>query len=153
MEHPSTIYKLEAVSEEPGTAIDDAYDAVPRDGPAVFIIDTEALDRDDELRGAWLDPSCSPEALICQIEELTGRRSHDGGWAVIDQVGLGPIMIDEQPSVLALTAFAQSTAEPGMAWGAEEAPTGDVAPEVVETVDLDTTLTLMSGTSTNGAPS
>ena len=30
------------------------WDAVPRDGPAVFVVDIEVLDRDGRIEGRWI---------------------------------------------------------------------------------------------------
>jgi hypothetical protein len=70
----------------------EAWDAVPRDGPAVFVVDTDALDRHQCLRGRWLDLAASPEIIDTALGELLGRPVEEAGWAIVDQIGLGPRM-------------------------------------------------------------
>ncbi len=72
-----------------------AWEAAPRDGPGIFVVDTRVLDRDGEVRGRWLDPNVEPEVLYHQLQTLLGREPVEGTWAVIDQVGLGPLMLPE----------------------------------------------------------
>src|SRR5262245_37684230 len=78
-----------------GLVLSRSYDAVPRDGPAVFVANTDVLDEDGTADGAWLDASSPPDVLKAGIEFVTGQAAGLGGWAVIDQVGLGPIAVDE----------------------------------------------------------
>jgi hypothetical protein len=83
----------------------DAYDAVPRDGPAVFVMDTASPAHEGPPRGRWLDPTQPADVLHRQIGEVVGDSSN--GWAIIDQVGLGPIMVPEQLSLSALSRLAR----------------------------------------------
>ena len=65
----------------------DGYDAVPRDGPAVFVADTAKLDR-GELHGRWIGLDRSAADIATHISAVTNRSPIDGGWAVIDQTRL-----------------------------------------------------------------
>ena len=76
----------------------EAWEASPRDGPAVFVIDTAALDGERRLRGRWLDLRRDPSVIRDQLAELLGRDAPAGAFAVIDQVGLGPRMAPETVS-------------------------------------------------------
>lgn len=76
------------------------WNAVPRDGPAVFVVDVEVADREGRVQGRWIDPTGTREEIERQLGELLGRASDEGTWAVVDQVGLGPLMV---PEVLAAT--------------------------------------------------
>lgn len=76
-----------------------AWEAAPRDGPGIFVIDTLAFDQGGELRGRWVDPTGAPETLRAQVRELLGREPVAGSWAIIDQVGLGPVMAPETLAV------------------------------------------------------
>ncbi len=71
-----------------------AWEAAPRDGPGIFVVDAAAFD-DGRIQGRWLDPDAEPEVLYEQVRELLGREPVEGAWAVIDQVGLGPLMVPE----------------------------------------------------------
>ncbi|HVE45142.1 MAG TPA: hypothetical protein VNA57_00140 [Acidimicrobiales bacterium] len=62
--------------------------------PAVFVIDTEAFDR-GALHGRWINPNDDPLHLKQQLSALLGRQPDRGTWAVVDQVGLGPVMVPE----------------------------------------------------------
>ncbi|HSH59422.1 MAG TPA: hypothetical protein VK988_07230, partial [Acidimicrobiales bacterium] len=73
--------------------------AAPRDGPGLFVIDTRAFDNAGEIRGRWLDPDVEPEVLYDQVRQLLGREPVEGAWAVIDQVGLGPLMVPETMAI------------------------------------------------------
>lgn len=81
----------------------DQWDAAPRDGPAVFIVDTATYDRHGTPWGRWIDPTREPEAVRSDIEECVGIELTEAGqWAVVDQIGLGDAMIPEQLSIDAL---------------------------------------------------
>jgi hypothetical protein len=80
----------------------DAWDAVPRDGPGVFVIDTEAFDR-RQVRGRWIDPTAEPALIELQLQELLGRWPEPGSWAVVDQVGVGEATLPEHLSISAVT--------------------------------------------------
>ena len=71
-----------------------AWDAVPRDGPAVFIIDIARLDNEERLHGRWIDLDGSPAAVAAQVAEATGGAGA-GSWAIVDQTGLGTRMVPE----------------------------------------------------------
>lgn len=97
-------------SEVPETPVDgwSAWEAAPRDGPGIFVIDTVAFDEGCELRGRWVDPTSAPETLRAQVRELLGREPVAGSWAIVDQVGLGPLMA---PETLAVDEVATVTGE------------------------------------------
>lgn len=73
----------------------DAWDAAPRDGPAVFVIDASRLDTSGDLRGGWLDPTVDTATFTRGIADLLGREPNTGEWAIIDQTGLGETMLPE----------------------------------------------------------
>src|SRR5262245_17302404 len=73
----------------------DAWEAAPRDGPAVFVIDAPRLDTHGELRGAWIDPTVGTATVALEIAKLLGRKPNIGEWAIIDQIGLGAEMLAE----------------------------------------------------------
>lgn len=91
------------------------WDAVPRDGPAVFVIDTRAFDEEGTIHGRWLDPTLGPGVLHLQVTELLGREPEEGTWAIVDQVGLGKLMAPESVSIAELALL-----------------TGDMPPEGLE---------------------
>lgn len=63
------------------------------------MIDTTVYDGLGVIRGCWLDPTAAPETLTRQVRELLGREPAAGGWAIVDQVGLGPVMVPETMAV------------------------------------------------------
>jgi len=83
----------------------EAWDAVPRDGPAVFVVDTAAFDR-GIVRGRWLAVDAGQAALQLELTELLGRPPAEGSWAVVDQVGLGELMAPEAMTVASLNGVA-----------------------------------------------
>lgn len=87
----------------------EAWDAVPRDGPAVFVVDTKVFDTDSRVRGRWLDPSASAGALREQLRQLLGRDPEPGSWAIIDQVGLGPLMAPETLAIEEMAGIIEET--------------------------------------------
>lgn len=87
-----------------------AWEAAPRDGPAIFVIDTRVFDDDGEIRGRWLDPNIAPEVLYEQVRALLGREPVEGSWAIIDQVGLGPLMVPETLGVNEVRSAAEELA-------------------------------------------
>lgn len=84
------------------------YDAVPRDGPAAFIVRTAALDQ-GTLHGQWLDATAPAIGIARQIEGLTGQPGELGGYSIIDQAGFGAEMLEEDltPGELARAALAR----------------------------------------------
>lgn len=90
-----------------------AWEAAPRDGPGIFVIDTVALDRGGQLHGRWLDPTSEPETLRAQVRELLGREPVEGSWAIVDQVELGPVMAPETLAVDEVGAVAHDLAGGG----------------------------------------
>lgn len=73
----------------------EAWEAAPRDGPAVFVIDAPRQDKHGELRGAWLDPTVGTATFALEIAKLLGREPNIGEWAIVDQIGLGALMLPE----------------------------------------------------------
>lgn len=85
----------------------DAYDAVPRDGPSIFIARTNGHEAEQPVEGRWVDLRLGESALRA---ELAGHPSV-AGWMVLDQFDCGPEMIPEQPTpdeLRALIARAQA---------------------------------------------
>lgn len=85
----------------------DAYDAVPRDGPAIFIARSNGREEEGPIDGRWVDLRLGESALRA---ELAGHPSV-AGWFVLDQLDCGPEMIPEQPTpeeLRALIARAQA---------------------------------------------
>jgi len=80
----------------------EAWDDVPRDHPAVFVLDTDLFDEHGEVHGAWL--RVNQPYFAGQLKTLLGREP--SGWAVVDQTGLGDTMLpehfhpDELPTLL-----------------------------------------------------
>ncbi|MEA3078203.1 MAG: hypothetical protein QOF60_3111 [Actinomycetota bacterium] len=83
----------------------DAWDAAPRDGPAIFAVDAQALDEEQRLHGVWLKLQSPPDKLRQQLQELLGRTPESGTWAIIDQIGLGQAMVPETMSFTELVAL------------------------------------------------
>jgi hypothetical protein len=79
----------------------DAYDEVPR-GPSVFAADSHALDNGD-LYGTWID--LDPYAPDCEAQVISAGLT-PSGLVIVDQIGLGPAMIDE---ALAIAELQQAT--------------------------------------------
>jgi hypothetical protein len=86
----------------------DAWDAAPRDGPAVFVVDAAAFDRGDVV-GTWIDPYDDARNVEQKLSELLGRDAEQGTWAIVDQTGLGRLMMGEAPSIEELRDEAAST--------------------------------------------
>jgi hypothetical protein len=86
----------------------DRWDAVPRDGPAVFIVDTDAWSK-GIVKGRWCNPWAPAEQVREQLTELLGHEPADDEWAIVDQVGLGPLMMSESPTVTRLADEALAT--------------------------------------------
>ena len=84
----------------------EAWDAVPRDGPAVFVIDTAAADH-GVVHGRWLMIADGQTGWHANLTDLLGREPDEGSWAVVDQIGLGPVMAPETMSVVDLAVVAQ----------------------------------------------
>ncbi len=90
-----------------------AYDAVPRAGPAVFAVRTALLDT-GIIDGQWIDPTGTAEAVGASLAEVTGQPGELGGYTIIDQTGLGPTMVDEDltPAELAYEALLRTAGQP-----------------------------------------
>lgn len=86
----------------------DEWDRTPRDGPAVFVLDTATFDRYGTRWGRWLDPTQEPAEVRSELVEAIGTDLVDNGdWAVVDQVGLGSEMLPEEVSIDALVRIAR----------------------------------------------
>ena len=68
------------------------WDAAPRDGPAVFLVDTKAFDQGQVL-GVWIRLHAEQELQREQLIVLSAFTA-TGQYAVIDQIGL-PRMVPE----------------------------------------------------------
>lgn len=77
------------------------WDAPPRDGPAVLVVHRPTMDH-GELVGGWLPVSDDDDQQIVNLVRVIGDSS-PREWVVIDQVGLGPIMVDEELNVGSLS--------------------------------------------------
>lgn len=85
----------------------DAWDAVPRDGPAVLVTDTDSFDRHQELRGGWIDPTTDEATIAEAIRTAVGEEAwRSDRWVIVDQVGLGSVMLAERLSVHGLARVA-----------------------------------------------
>lgn len=86
----------------------EAWEAIPRDGPAVFIVDTVALSQ-GVVRGRWVSVADADGGmnLHAELTALLGHEPEEGSWAVVDQVGLGGVMAPETLSVVDLAAVAE----------------------------------------------
>jgi len=73
----------------------EAWEAAPRDGPAVFVIDAPRLDKHSEVRGAWIDPTTGSATFGLEVAKLLGRAPSPDEWAIVDQIGLGERMLPE----------------------------------------------------------
>ena len=76
----------------------DYWDAVPRDGPAVFVANTDLLDL-GIIHGRWIDPR-QPEPILRDqlVTALGGQVVQRRAWAVIDQINVGEAMLPEDVS-------------------------------------------------------
>lgn len=77
----------------------DYWDAVPRDGPAVFVANADLLDL-GIIHGRWIDPR-EPEPVLRDqlVATLGGQVVQRRAWAVIDQINVGEAMLPEAPSL------------------------------------------------------
>lgn len=65
----------------------EAYDAVPRDGPWLFVAVTEAWDR-GEIRGTWVRATANTTEVLDVVAATVGQRYQAERLAVVDQVGI-----------------------------------------------------------------
>ncbi len=82
------------------------WNAVPRDGPAVFVADAVAWDQ-GIIHGRWLEIRADRATLHTQLTDLLGREPEEGTWAILDQIGLGPVMAPETMPVADLTTLTE----------------------------------------------
>lgn len=75
-----------------------SYSAIPRDGPAVYVIEA------DTGRGKWLR---ARQPWQVQHLILTEAGIDPDRVVIVDQVGLGPVMVDEDASFDAIERLAQ----------------------------------------------
>lgn len=96
--------------EQESSRFFDAYDAVPRDGPAVFVATTHP-DDGEALRGQWISIDRSTQDVRRDIVDAVGVAAVAAGtWRVIDQVHLGHHMLPEdlRPDELRAEAIRQA---------------------------------------------
>lgn len=67
----------------------------PPDGPGVFLADRLSVDI-GRPRGAWLRLDTDPSTLRCTVARACLDPDE---MVVIDQIGLGPIMVDEDSTL------------------------------------------------------
>ena len=67
-----------------------AWDAVPRDGPAIFLVETKAFDQ-GQVQGVWIRQHAEQDLQREQLIELSAFTA-TGQYAVIDQIGLSVMM-------------------------------------------------------------
>lgn len=79
----------------------DGHDAVPRDGPAIYLADAAVLHA-GRLIGRWVRLDTPLAEVAEEVGQLVGERPDN--WVVIDQVGIGEAMLDEQPTLIELLA-------------------------------------------------
>jgi len=71
-----------------------SYDAVPRDGPHIFVVDAVAWDR-GEFAGAWVPADANGGLVLRHLSGVLRREVDIEDLAVVDQVGV-ETMVDEQ---------------------------------------------------------
>lgn len=84
----------------------EAWEAIPRDGPAVFVVDTAAFDH-GVIRGRWIEVADGDREVHVALMALLGQEPQEGTWAVVDQIGLGPVMAPETLTVGELATVAE----------------------------------------------
>jgi hypothetical protein len=92
------------LNHEPVDLID-RWDAVPRDGPAVFVIGGDSA---SGMTGDWIDPTVEIEQVADAVAAATGQPPENGSWAVVDQIGLGTEMLPEHLSIESLVRIARA---------------------------------------------
>lgn len=111
MERTANVNRENGVRNDSEMSGWEAWDAIPRDGPAVFVVDTAAFDQ-GVVRGRWLDLGADQAVLHAELTELLGHEPEEGAWAVVDQVGLGKLMTPEtMPAASLTTVVADLAAE------------------------------------------
>ena len=83
----------------------DRWDAIPRDGPAVFVIGGDSV---SGVAGDWIDPVAETEQVAEAVAAATGQPPENGSWAVVDQIGLGNEMLPEHLSIESLVRIARA---------------------------------------------
>jgi hypothetical protein len=85
------------------------WDAVPRDGPAALVVDASPYDEAGEIHGGWIDLNQPEPQIETAVQSAVGREAWDEDrWVIIDQVGLGSVMLAERLSVHGLARVAQA---------------------------------------------
>jgi hypothetical protein len=84
----------------------EGYDAVPRDGPAVFVADRTRLAAGD-LFGRWVRLDQTIGGIALEVSLVTDQPAAEGGWTILDQAQLGEVMCDEALTFDGLTRLAE----------------------------------------------
>jgi hypothetical protein len=92
-------------TDEPVVDLLDRWNAVPRDGPAVFVI---GGDSPSCVMGDWIDPTAATEQVADAVAVATGQPPEIGSWAVVDQTGLGAELLPEHLSIESLVRIARA---------------------------------------------
>jgi hypothetical protein len=71
------------------------YDAVPRDGPAIYVVAAETWDQGD-VTGIWIELESPTDKVVELLSAVAGRALELDDLRVVDQVGVGKLMLDEQ---------------------------------------------------------
>lgn len=80
------------------------YDAVPRDGPAVFVADVKVFDESGDYVGRWIRLDRSSREVQEELRAMVSGQAER--FAIIDQVDMGPVMVDEYASLPELLQLA-----------------------------------------------
>lgn len=73
------------------------YDAVPRDGPAVFVADIKGFDESGDYVGNWIRLDRPNQEVQEELRAVVNGQPER--FAIIDQVDMGPVMVDEDASL------------------------------------------------------
>jgi hypothetical protein len=84
------------------------WDAVPRDGPAIFVVDRHAWERRD-TDGVWVGTDESGFAIAARLTRQLGKPVAIENLVIVDQIGVGPAQLDEDLLQLDSTAGPESS--------------------------------------------
>lgn len=76
------------------STIDGSYDAVPRDGPAVFVTRINSLNQ-PVPRGAWVRVDQDQQDMRRALAAIGVTDDNATSWIVTDQIDIGPTMVDQ----------------------------------------------------------
>lgn len=79
-------------------------DAVPRDGPAVFVADVQVFDESGDYVGSWIRLDRPSQEVQEELRAIVNGQPER--FAIIDQVDIGPVMVDEYASLPELLQLA-----------------------------------------------